>query len=89
LPREVHVYQNYPNPFNNGTVIAFELPKTAFVSIEIYSGLGQKVVSLEQGTMQPGYHRVAWESILSSGVYYYRLVIDGRGIPAKKMIFLR
>jgi hypothetical protein len=89
LPQEIHLFQNFPNPFNNSTIISYELPKAASVTIEIYSVLGQKVVTLAQGLKQRGYHQVSWESSLSSGVYYYTLVIDGSELPAKKMIYLR
>jgi hypothetical protein len=89
LPQEIRLFQNYPNPFNNSTIISYELPKAASVTIEIYSVLGQKVATLAQGVKQPGYHQVSWESSLSSGVYYYTLVIDGSQLPAKKMIYLR
>jgi hypothetical protein len=89
LPQEIRLFQNYPNPFNNSTIISYELPKSASVTIEIYSVLGQKVATLAQGVRQPGYHQVSWESSLSSGVYYYTLVIDGSKLPAKKMIYLR
>jgi hypothetical protein len=89
LPQEIRLFQNFPNPFNNSTIISYELPKAASVTIEIYSVLGQKVATLAQGVKQPGYHQVSWESSLSSGVYYYTLVIDGSRLPAKKMIYLR
>jgi len=89
LPREIRLLQNYPNPFNNSTVIPFELSRAAYVSIEIYSVLGQKVASLEEGIKQAGSYRVSWGSPISSGVYYYRLVVDGSQLPAKKMIYLR
>jgi hypothetical protein len=89
LPQETRLLQNYPNPFNGSTIIPFELSRAAYVTIEIYSDLGQRVAMLHQGTRQPGHHRVSWGSSLSSGVYYYRLVIDGSQLPAKKMIYLR
>jgi hypothetical protein len=89
IPQEIRLFQNFPNPFNNSTIISYELPKAASVTIEIYSVLGQKVATLAQGVKQPGHHQVSWESSLSSGVYYYTLVIDGSQLPAKKMIYLR
>jgi hypothetical protein len=89
LPQEIRLFQNYPNPFNNSTIISYELPKAASVTIEMYSVLGQKVATLAQGVKQPGYHQVSWESSFSSGVYYYTLVVDGSQLPAKKMIYLR
>jgi hypothetical protein len=89
IPEGIRLFQNFPNPFNNSTIISYELPKPALVSIEVYSVLGQKVATLEQGIKQPGYHRVSWESSLSSGVYHYTLVIDGSRLPAKTMVYVR
>ncbi len=89
MPREIRLLQNYPNPFNGSTIIPFELSRTAHVSIEIYSALGQRVASLEQGIRSAGLYRVFWQPQMSSGVYYYRLAIDGARMSAKRMIYLR
>jgi hypothetical protein len=89
MPKEIRLLQNYPNPFNGSTIIPFELSRTARVSIEIYSALGQRVASLEQGIRCAGSYRVFWQPQMSSGVHYYRLAIDGTPLLAKKMIYLR
>jgi hypothetical protein len=89
MPKEIRLLQNYPNPFNGSTIIPFELSRTARVSIEIYSALGQRVASLEQGIRSAGSYRVFWQPQMSSGVYFYRLAVDGTPLLAKKMIYLR
>ncbi|NOX17248.1 MAG: hypothetical protein GXO87_03080, partial [Chlorobi bacterium] len=42
-PEAYQLKQNYPNPFNPSTVIEFSVPEESFVSIVIYSVLGEKV----------------------------------------------
>jgi len=89
LPESFLLHQNYPNPFNSRTVIAYESPARALVWLEIYDIQGKRVDRVEEGIVQPGHHRILWGSNLSSGVYYYRLVVDGNASPARKMVILR
>ncbi len=89
VPESFLLHQNYPNPFNNRTVIAYESPARALVWLEIYDIQGKRVDRVEEGIVQPGYHRILWGSNLSSGIYYYRLIVDGNASPARKMVILR
>lgn len=78
VPEEVGLYANYPNPFNDATTIAFGLPETARVTIDIFNMLGQHVTSLVAETMPAGRHTVQWRGgEMSSGVYICRLQVDG------------
>jgi hypothetical protein len=77
LPKEFAVHPNYPNPFNPSTTIKFDLPEPSHVSLVIYDVLGRKVVELENGVKDAGYHNVQWSTDngqLSSGVYFARFV---------------
>ena len=75
LPTTYHLSQNYPNPFNPSTWIAFAIPKTSFVKIEIYSSLGQKVAELANNNYPAGSHAVEFNAnLLASGVYFYKLI---------------
>ncbi len=43
LPKGFSLYQNYPNPFNPATEIAFDLPASCEVHLNIYDILGREV----------------------------------------------
>lgn len=76
LPTEFALDGNYPNPFNPSTTISFDLPNPAEVSVEIYSVLGQRVLTVPAAAFQAGHNRTVRVdgSALASGVYLYRLV---------------
>ena len=95
-PGEISLSFNYPNPFNPQTVICFTLPRSAFVSLEVYNILGQRVRSLTDGFRQAGTHSVSWDGKdakdreVASGVYLYRLVVDkGRFVQTRKLLLIR
>jgi len=74
LPSAYSLRQNYPNPFNPTTRIAFELPASGKVSIEVFDVLGRSIARLIDGWMDAGSHAIEWRPEgRSSGVYYYRL----------------
>ena len=73
------LYQNYPNPFNPATTISFELEQSGFVNLEVFDISGQRISILKEGSMNRGRHDIHFNAAgLSSGVYYYRLSINGR-----------
>ena len=86
--------QNYPNPFNPSTTINYSIPKAKDVTLEIYTLLGQKVVTLVDESQVAGKHTVQWNGHnrsgrqVSSGIYFYKLV-SGEYSSVKKMILLR
>jgi hypothetical protein len=89
LPQEFQLDQNYPNPFNPGTVIQYQLPADAYVSLKVYNTLGQEVAALVDGQQAAGYKTVQFEnSSLPSGVYIYRLNA-GTYSETKKMILIK
>ena len=95
-PGEFSLSSNYPNPFNPQTLITFILPKPAFVNLEIYNTLGQRVRNLTDGFRQAGTHSVTWDGRdengrkVASGVYLYRLVVDrGRSAQTRKLLLIR
>jgi len=94
LPTAYALSGNFPNPFNPRTRIAFALPKTSKVSLEIYNILGQKVRTLLNENMEAGYQSVEWDGTddggagVSSGVYLYKLKANEFSRVAK-MTFLK
>jgi hypothetical protein len=80
-PLEFKLSQNSPNPFNSGTIIPYTLEKPGKVSLDIYNNLGQRIETLVDGVYQnPGKYNVTWNPSgkYSSGVYHYRLNVDGK-----------
>ena len=68
IPTEYDLAQNYPNPFNPETMIEFQLPENADVSIVVYSLLGREIKTLVKEKMQAGYHEITWTGKDSHGV---------------------
>ena len=85
---------NFPNPFNPSTRIAFDLPRAADVTLEVYSIGGRRVATLVDGAMTSGPHDVSWYGLddeghaMSSGVYFIRLEADGE-TASGKMVLLK
>jgi hypothetical protein len=88
-PGAYSLLQNYPNPFNAQTVISFDLPAKGSASLEIFNILGQKIVTLFDGGLGAGMHRVVWDaSGVDSGVYFYRLTTSA-GVVNRRMTLLK
>lgn len=65
---------NYPNPFSTQTLITYVLPDEAYVCLEVYNQMGQKIVTLTEGNFSAGKHNVLWvPKELPEGVYICRL----------------
>ncbi|MBU8933313.1 MAG: T9SS type A sorting domain-containing protein [candidate division Zixibacteria bacterium] len=95
LPDKFRLHANYPNPFNTGTLIEFDLPRPAFVSLSIYNVLGQKVRTLINRHYEAGIkHVVTWYGDndggqpVATGVYFYRLTTDGQ-TQTRKMLLIK
>jgi uncharacterized repeat protein (TIGR01451 family) len=87
LPTVFSLSQNYPNPFNPSTVIEFSVPQKDNLNLTIFNMLGQKVVTLVEGTMEPGVHKVIFDaSHFASGVYIYRLTGSSVNLTKKMML---
>ncbi len=77
---------NSPNPFNPTTKIAYTIPKSSHVEINVYNILGQKVQNLVNDHKLRGKHTVQFDgSNLASGIYIYRIKA-GENFVSKKMI---
>lgn len=81
--------QNYPNPFNPSTNIAFDIPVSAQVKIDVYNILGEQVASLFNGMKTAGHHTITFEaSNFATGIYYYKMTA-GDYVDIKKMILMK
>ena len=82
----VTMSQNRPNPFSQSTVISLTIPETASrATINIYDMNGKQVQTVEvsdRGTT----NITVYAAGLTSGMYIYSLIIDGRVCVTRKMI---
>ncbi|RMG81429.1 MAG: T9SS C-terminal target domain-containing protein, partial [Bacteroidetes bacterium] len=78
--------QNTPNPFAENTVITFYIPEEiSEAKMLFYNSNGIVIKSLEINERGYGKLQVYGEN-LSSGIYTYSLMADGKLIDSKKMI---
>jgi len=82
-PAKFVLLANYPNPFNPSTVIRYQLPERARVSLAIYDLRGREVARLVEEAQPAGGHQVRWDAReVPSGVYFCRL--EARSLDGKK-----
>ncbi|MEK7818203.1 MAG: T9SS type A sorting domain-containing protein [Bacteroidota bacterium] len=80
---------NYPNPFNPVTTIAFDVPKSTYVSLIIYDCLGRYVATVANRKYISGHHEERFDaSKQSSGIYFYKLQA-GSYTSVKKMVVIK
>lgn len=89
LPERVTLDPAYPNPFNPTTRIAFGLPESGPVRLQVFDMLGRRVATLADGVMAPGRHEVTFHaSGLPSGTYLYRLETAAR-VTTRTMVLVK
>ena len=82
--------QNFPNPFNNQTNIEYAIENISEVEITVYNSNGQLIQNLVNEKQGKGQYSIQYKADnLNSGVYYYRLKINGITKETKKMLYLK
>ena len=92
---------NFPNPFNPSTTISFSLAQSSkSVNLEIYNLKGQKVKTLDcsdsfAAASKKLTHSIVWNGDdennkpVSSGIYFYRLMVENKIVANKRMLLLK
>jgi chitinase len=93
VPGEFGLYQNYPNPFNGQTTIRFAVGSkgdNSPVLMRVFDVLGREVTTLVDERIAGGVYAVNFIPgvSLSSGIYLYRLDIDGKS-NVRTMLYLK
>ena len=97
VPGAFALHPNYPNPFNPSTVVSFDLPAAAQVSVLVYDVLGRECARLLDGMKEAGTHSVIWDAtagagVPASGVYFVRVIARGtRAVSSatRSMLFIK
>jgi hypothetical protein len=88
------LFQNAPNPVRHKTLIAYQLEKSAHVSLKIYNLNGQLVRTLVDGDRKSGYFQAMWDArdnfgkAVAEGIYIYKLIADNFE-QTRKMVLVR
>jgi len=91
----VALHQNVPNPFNPTTSIRFELAAAGGAGMQVVDVAGRVLRSYALGTLGAGGHELTWDGrddlgrAVSSGVYFYRLSVDGQAPVTKRMVLMK
>lgn len=89
-PDAVELHQNYPNPFNPSTEISYSLKSEGMVTLTVFNTKGELVSTLVNEKKTVGNHSINFNSEgLNSGIYFYRLNIDGKNVQSRKMMMLK
>ncbi|RLC56948.1 MAG: hypothetical protein DRH89_04555, partial [Candidatus Cloacimonadota bacterium] len=95
LPGAKYSLSNYPNPFNPSTTIEFSIRSDSKIELSIYNIKGQKVKQLISNQLTLGEHSIIWKgdddsgSSVSSGIYFYKLNVNGRTEAVKKCLLIK
>ncbi len=94
VPADISL-SNYPNPFNSRTNIVFDLPTTSDIELSVFDITGSKVAVLASGRVEAGSHSITWDGYnkaghpVSSGIYFYKISINGNHRASKSMLLLK
>jgi hypothetical protein len=89
-PENFALFQNYPNPFNPKTNIKYKIANNKFITLKVFDLLGKEILILVNKKQEPGIYEVSFNGgNLASGIYFYRLNVDGNTIETKKMVLLK
>jgi hypothetical protein len=95
IPEVTQLGNNFPNPFNPTTNIKFTLAEDSDVNITVFNSKGQKVKTLTDQNYDSGFHQVIWSGLdyageqVDSGVYFYKMNMNGKERDTKKMMLIK
>jgi len=95
IPLIAKLNQNYPNPFNPSTTIEFSIQNDSNIELSFYNIKGQKINALAQDDFTKGSHSIIWNGDdesgqpVSSGIYLYKLNVNGKTEAVKKCLLLK
>jgi len=90
LPTELSFSAPAPNPTRGPTRFALALPEAATITFIVYDVAGRQVGEPVSRALEAGWHQLFWEgSADHAGVYFARLVVDGRVRGERRIVLVR
>lgn len=81
---------NYPNPAAGSTTFCYTLNEAAQkVEIQLFASNGAMMARLQGLSAEQGRHEETVNLPFASGVYYYRLVVDGKQVIATNTLIIK
>ncbi|MBN2519363.1 MAG: T9SS type A sorting domain-containing protein [Bacteroidales bacterium] len=82
--KEYPFYINvFPNPFHKNSIIQYKLDEKSKVSIELYNSQGECVDKIIDCIQQPGIYKFKIETHSIAGLYYVKMLVNGKLISLK------
>ena len=83
LPERLALSGNAPNPFLTSTVVRYDLPARARVSLHVFDVLGRRILVQTEEPVEAGWQRTLTVdgNGLAPGVYLYQLIAETRSEP--------
>jgi len=89
IPSGYNLEQNYPNPFNPTTKIRYSIPEYGFITLKVFTLLGEVIETLVNSEQTSGVYEATFDATkLTSGVYFYTFNTDNF-TSTKKMILIK
>ena len=87
---QIEAVLNYPNPFSGSTTFSYVLKEQAqSVAIQIFSTSGALVETIEGLPASVGTNRYTTSVQLPGGIYYYRLLLDGKKVSEANTMMIK
>lgn len=89
LPDGYEISLNYPQPFNPKTIFNITLPRSSQISVDVFTILGEKILSLDKKDYPAGLNKLVIElNGFSNGFYIARISIDDKYFISRKLLLL-
>jgi predicted outer membrane repeat protein len=95
IPLRTELLGNYPNPFNPETTLKYNLHEPADLQIQIFNYKGQLVRTIVDQYSEAGHYSTIWNGrdesgkFLPSGIYFYKMKVNGKTEAVKKCLMLK
>jgi hypothetical protein len=93
-PRTYALGQSYPNPLGSSARIEYAVPRSGWVTLNVYNLAGQLVKTLVAERKSANYYSVVWDGTdaqgrqVANGVYFYRLQTQDYG-KSRRLLVVR
>lgn len=87
VPALFELHQNFPNPFNPETTIRYSVPTLSHVTLSAYDVIGNRIAVLVDKQQAAQTYTVSFDgSQLPSGVYLYKLTVNGMSLTRRMLL---